>query len=80
MAALIGRELIRRLKEAGIADEMTTRVIIDIPVNRPVRIYVEKVGDTHLLDVLPAIINHPHEVVREEKIDPNQIKINRKGS
>ena len=50
-----GRSVIDALIAAGIADENTVRVIIDVPYDGIPIIHVEKRGDEHLLDVVAAV-------------------------
>lgn len=60
MAELVhGRHVIDALIAAGIADNLTQRVIIDIPLDGIPVVHVQKVGDTRLLDVVPAIAVAP---------------------
>lgn len=50
-----GRRVIAALIEAGIADEMTQRVVLDIPVDGIPRVYLQKVGGPTLLDVAAVL-------------------------
>lgn len=58
-----GRKVIDALIAAGIADNRTSRVIIDIPVNGIPEIHIQRWGDEMLLDVLAAIAK-PAEVTK----------------
>lgn len=57
MQPIQGRQLIDALMKAGIADELTKRVVVDIPANGFPTLYIEKVGSKTLLDIVPAITN-----------------------
>lgn len=39
------------LKELGLENQKVTRIIIDVQVNEPVRLYIERFGSRRLLDV-----------------------------
>lgn len=52
---IAGRKLIDELIKQGIADEMTSRVTIDIPAKGVPTVYIEKVGDKRLIDIMPAL-------------------------
>lgn len=56
---IVGRKLFESLVKAGIADKMTKRVTIDIPANDVVTVYIERYGDSRVLDILPAIVEDP---------------------
>lgn len=56
---ILGKNLQKALMAAGIADEMTKRVTIDIPVTGAVTVYIERVGDARMLDIVPAIAADP---------------------
>lgn len=49
---VLGKTIIDKLIELGIADTWTQRVIIDIPIDGIPRIHVQKVGDTRLLELV----------------------------
>jgi hypothetical protein len=65
MSVILGRHLIDELIKQGIADDRTTRVTIDCPLNDPVRVYVEKIGDKRLLSIVPALAANGVEIHRE---------------
>lgn len=71
---VIGRELIQALLEVGIADKNTRRVIIDVPVDDVVRIYIEKFGTRSLYNIIPAIRDSDgkYKIVKEEMGNDNQ--------
>lgn len=49
--------ILRALRESGVPD-MLTRVVIDIQLDEPVRVYYECFADGKMLDVvLPAALN-----------------------
>lgn len=48
-------EVFKALREAGLSDNQTRRVIIDIDVNCAVVIYTEKYGDEKILDVVRTL-------------------------
>lgn len=48
-------ELFAALKAAGIADENTRRVVIDISVTNVVMVYVEKYADTRIIEVVTQL-------------------------
>lgn len=48
-------ELFNALISAGIADEMTRRVVIDIDVQGVVIVYVEKYADSRVISVVTAL-------------------------
>lgn len=48
-------QLFEALKEAGIADENTRRVVIDIDVQDIVKVYVEKYTDSRIIDVVTTL-------------------------
>lgn len=56
---ILGKNLQKALMAAGIADEMTKRVTIDIPADGAVTVYIERVGDARMLDIVPAIAADP---------------------
>lgn len=56
---ILGKNLQKALMAAGIADEMTKRVTIDIPATGAVTVYIERVGDARMLDIVPAIATDP---------------------
>lgn len=52
---LPGREVVDALIEAGIADNTTQRVVLDIAVDGVVTVYVQKIGDARVLDVVATL-------------------------
>jgi len=54
---IAGRKLLAVLTEHGIIrpGDYVTRVVIDIPVDGAVRLYVERIGDNRLLDVVSTL-------------------------
>lgn len=55
MAKITSKPVIEALRAAGIADDNTRRVVIDIGVNCLPIIYVEKYGDARIIEVVEAI-------------------------
>jgi hypothetical protein len=68
MSPILGKNLLKALRVAGIADEITRRVTIDIPCDDVVRIYIERYGDARLLDIIPAIAEDAS--LRIEQVEP----------
>lgn len=52
---ILGKHLHKALVQAGIADELTRRVVIDIPVDGFPIIYRESLGDVRILDIVPTL-------------------------
>lgn len=52
---ILGKHLHKALVQAGIADELTRRVVIDIPVDGFPIIYRESLGDARVLDIVPTL-------------------------
>lgn len=65
MARVIADALFPALREAGIADLYTRRVVIDIQTGRPPVVHIERFGDTNLLQVIRAL--EGVEIKREEE-------------
>jgi len=59
MTPIYGRKLIDELIKQGIADDLTQRVTIDIPVDGIPTVFVQKVGDKRLLSIVPVIADNP---------------------
>lgn len=82
MSPIIGRKLFEALVKAGIADELTRRVTIDIPCNDVVTVYVERYGDSRVLDIIPAIAEDPSlsvEYVARPEVPEGTIDVTRYG-
>ena len=71
---LLGQKLIDALTEAGIANDLTTRVIIDIRANEVPVIYIERLGDTRLLEVVPVLAEHRINFNEEHKSNSSENK------
>lgn len=52
---ILGKHLHKALVQAGIADGLTRRVVIDIPVDGFPIIYRESLGDARVLDIVPTL-------------------------
>lgn len=70
MSPIIGRRLYQALVKAGIADDLTRRVTIDIPVNDVVTVYVERYGDSRMLEIIPAIAEDPSLSIEYSEVPP----------
>lgn len=53
MAAITGRyePLVQALRDAGLANERTRRVVLDISSDEPVTAYIEQLGDERVVQV-----------------------------
>lgn len=65
MARILSDPIEQALIAAGIADENTSRVVIDIQVGHLPKVYIERFGDDKLLDVVKTL--EGVKVVREER-------------
>jgi hypothetical protein len=59
---MVDAELVGALRAAGIVDDSTRRVVIDISVGQPPVVYVEKYGDERLIAVVEALSSVAVEV------------------
>lgn len=55
MAKLVDQRLMEALRAAGLADDNTRRVVIDIQTNHPPVVYIERHGDDRLIQVVEAL-------------------------
>lgn len=53
--AISAKRMFEALITSGIADEMTTRVVLDIPANGFVTAYVQKIATVRVLDVVATM-------------------------
>jgi hypothetical protein len=69
MARITGSDptLIKALTDAGLCDDDTRRVVIDIQAGELPRVFVEKFGDERLIDVIQTLAGV--EITREEPTD-----------
>jgi hypothetical protein len=46
------------MKAAGVLrdDEKARRLILDLELGKPAKVYVERVGDTRLMDLVPPMV------------------------
>ncbi len=64
MAKVISDPLVQALRDAGIADDNTRRVVIDIQVGCLPLVHIERYGDDRLLSVVRGLSGV--EIKREE--------------
>lgn len=55
MSKITGGRLLEALRAAGLADDNTRRVVIDIEAECVPVVYIERWGDERLLDVVTAV-------------------------
>lgn len=67
MAIMVGNVVLAALREAGIADDRTRRVVIDIGYDCVPIIHIERIGDDRLLKVVRAL--EGVQITREERPD-----------
>lgn len=65
MSYLLPGPLLVALREAGIADESTRRVVINIQAGEIPQVYIERYGDKSLLKVVQTLAGI--EITREEE-------------
>ena len=68
---IIGKKMIEALVNAGIVDNNTRRLIIDVPLDGIPVLYTEKYGTASLLEIVPVLAEHPNEIKRGEPISPD---------
>jgi hypothetical protein len=66
MAKILSSALYDALRAAGIADANTQRVVIDIEVGSYPKVYVQRVGDGSLVDVIPVLVETRFDLVTAE--------------
>jgi hypothetical protein len=64
MAAMGAEALFEALQAAGIADQATRRVVIDVQAGEAPVVHIERYGDRELIDVIRALGGV--EITREE--------------
>lgn len=64
MHPILGKNVTKALMAAGLADELTRRVVIDIPANDLVIVYREQLGDARMLDIVGALSTDPSVQIR----------------
>lgn len=67
--AIIGQELYEALTKAGIADELTRRVIIDIPSTDIPTIYIEKLVDERVNEIFAPLAEGGYRIAGTEQVD-----------
>lgn len=55
MARIMSDALFRALREAGLADDATRRVVIDIESGRPPIVHIERYGQAELINVVRTL-------------------------
>lgn len=64
---ILGRGLLNALIDAGIVPEGTLRVVIDVPANDAVILYVMQLGTEQLLKVIPSLEGIKIQIVGEQE-------------
>ena len=70
MAKLTGQDVGNRLVDAGVIPPGTRRVIIDIPANGMVVMYLEKFTDNAHFDIVRDILSGKTQIIEIKELTP----------